>query len=524
MYYFGLNTVAVTESGTPVAKNLSEDITVPGIKKDDGGGSGGGGGSGETPEKKEILEILKIDSSTEFITNSMVENEISFRVIDTGSKGARDVALFLYLPEKSSLEESSVSVYLLINGTEKRLEIELEKTGVKSIGNKNYTEYIITKKTEAMEKFILYNNDILKIKYRMNLLLGTNELITRLYTHDYYEDRQIFEDHITKVRREYGQLNNLIIKESEWENKKIIVGQPVEWIKTIEIYNPNEVKIKDIYTTNVFPDRLNVKVMESGNRNAKKINIENEEKTTIDFFVDADGKERLIYFISATTGPVVEAMRNIEILEIKNNSVKVELNITLKNFAGYDYKEIFFEFPAGNIIECNYNFSGADNEIKIHEIKAHETKILYILYEEIPPVLRMRLNKQEYNCNETINLSLLIIQGEKKGYVEIEINGPDKSPNTVYSDLIHLDKKGDKKNINIKLNPCQTGKYTIDSYYKSDFQSKLVAKEDFFIECKEIPELHWSIFAIAAGLLIILLLAKVYRKKTLEEEIDKLRI
>ncbi|RLJ01156.1 MAG: hypothetical protein DRP06_00205, partial [Candidatus Aenigmatarchaeota archaeon] len=263
-YNFGLNTIVTTKSGTPVEKNLSENITVPGLKKE-GGGSSGGGGGGSMFETKDFIDILKIRATNKFITAALIENEISFKIIDAGNKGIRDPIFFIYLPEKSKMYLDKANVFLLRNNRKEKLNVEIKKTGNKIIGSGSYTEYVVQKITGSTEIFALENEDILIINYRAYIPLGTSKIITRLYGYNYYDDIHMFEDAITKIRREYWKLQNLEIKESNFETNKIFVGKPVAWIKTIEIYNPNDRVVKEMYTSKILSDRLNSKVKESKN-------------------------------------------------------------------------------------------------------------------------------------------------------------------------------------------------------------------------------------------------------------------
>ena len=519
-YTFGLNVIATTKSGTPVEKNLTEDVNVPGLKPIKEVIH-----VGAAPEIREIAEIIKVSAEEKFITSSMIENNISFKVIDTGDKGIRNPIFFLYLPEKSYIDINKIEIYLLRSSIKKKLEVEIEKTGVKKIGTKNYLEYVIQKKVLPDETFVLYNGDIIEIKYQIDIPLGTSEIITRIYGYNYYEDKYIFEDEITKVRREYWKLKNLIIKESDFESKKILVGEPVEWLKTIEVYNPNDKDIKDIYTTKVFADRLNVKVLESRNGSTNEIKIEKEKKATIDFFVDIKAKERIIYFVVVNTPPVLEIKRDENILEIKNNSVLIKLKITLKNFAKYDYKDVYLKLPMQNILECNFEFFSIENEtkIKIPEIKALENKTVDILYKEKPPILKMYTDKLEYSNDEKINLTLIVVPSERRGYIEIEINGPGELLNTVYVDVLPLEKIKERTNLEIWLNQYPGGNYTIYSYYKSNFQPILIAKETFSVSGAELFEIPWIVFLLIVVVIVALLIRKIYRKRTLDQEIEELK-
>ncbi len=524
-YNFGLNTIVTTKSGTPVNKSLSEDINIPGIKIDYEGSGGGGGSGGGTPRTKDFIDILKIASTSKFITTSLIKNEISFKILDTGTKGIRNLVFFIYLPEKSNIYSDKINVFLIKDNKKEKLNMEIKKTGNKIIGSKNYTEYLVQKITGPTETFILQDNDIIAINYRAYIPLGTSEIITRLYGHNYYDDIYMFEDAITKVRREYWKLQNLEIKESKFKNNKIFVGKPVKWIKTIEIYNPNERSVKEIYSTKILPDRINSKIKESKNGSTYDIPIENEKIDSLDFLIDIKPKERITYFVIANTPPILEIKREINILEITNNSVKLNLKIQLKNLAKYDYQEIYFRLPIQNILNCNFNFSYFENqtEIKIPQMNSTEESTVDIFYEEKPPILKIYLDKSKYNNKEIMNLTVIVVQAEKKGYLELEITGPGNKHNTVYADLIPLDRTSKKMNIEVPLNKYLEGDYIISAYYKSEFQQILIEKLAISISGKEYKEIHWILFFILTLLIIGFVYKKRYKRKTLEERLKELK-
>ena len=154
---------------------------------------------------------------------------------------------------------------------------------------------------------------------------------------------------------------------------------------------------------------------------------------------------------------------------------------------------------------------------------AINNKTIKIVYVEKPPLLKIYTDKLRYRCNEIVNITLLIVQDKKKGYLEIEINGPGNSLNNIYADLISLEKSDTKKNIEVKLERCATGNYTIYGYYKSNFRPILISKESFFVDCEEVYDVPLIIFVILTSILIILLVKTVYRRKSWKEEIKELK-
>lgn len=517
-FTFQLLVKATTLSGTPDIENITDLITVPGVPETKP--SVGGGGI-----KRIFVDILKIDSNNRFLTNSILENNISFRIIDTGDKGLKEPKLLIYLPQDTEIDVFKTQVTLERNGKEEKLNVTIRYSGKKVINGESYSEYVIEKITSPTEIFELYDNDIINLDYRVNIPLGTTDLITRLYGYDYYEDSYIFEDDITKIRREYWDLKDLIIKEDEWENRKILVDQPVEWVKTIEVYNPNDKLVKGEYITKILGDRLNVRVMESFNGTTRQIDIDKEEKLSLGFFVNLNPKERKTYFVYLTTPPVLEVNRNIMLIEATNESAKFNTKITVSNFAKYLYEKVYLRFPANEIIDCNFDYIYVNNEteIIIPRINSGENKTIDLTYSEKPPILKIFTDQRDYSQSEGINLSLIVIQADKKGYVEVEIEGPQDSKQSMYSDLVSLTGKSEVRYFSIPAENYPEGDYTIYAYYKSDFRSILIAKEKFYVSGTSFQVLPVEIVFLLILLTVILVLRSVYIKKNIKEEISSMK-
>ncbi|MBN2094966.1 MAG: hypothetical protein JW727_02865 [Candidatus Aenigmarchaeota archaeon] len=519
-YFFTEEATAKTLSGTPVKKTLLREILVPGTGKPP---SSGGGGGGTGMPLKPILEIMRLDAQDLFITESLLFNNVTYKVVDTGSKGLRSPVFFIYSPENSELDTRKIKIVLERNNIFYLLNASLREGGIKRIENQSYREYIAEIVSPPTETFTLQHDDKVTITYFAELPLGTSTLITRAYGYNYYEDSYFFEDVQTTVRREHWTLKNLIVKESSWEKFGVQVGVPVKWLKSIEVKNPNERSVKQGYSTKVLPEILSSHIKLSEGQSTHEI-AHLYEKGRIDFLVEIGKNETQTYFVEAVTAPVLEVKRDSEMISITNGSIKFNTLITLENFAKLDYENVTFISYADDVIACNYNYTFRNGEItvQIPLIKAGENVTVNLTTWERPPKIIINLDRKSYQCREDISGNMIVVPQDTHGYLEIELVGPGESKGLIYADIMALENIPTRTELKIPLFKCETGNYTLYAFYRSGFKTILASEEKIEINCSENMELPWLIFLMLLVIALVIACKKIYRRKTLDEEIKKI--
>ena len=547
-YVFSVQGVLITESGTPVTRNANRTLTIPGvyIPPPPGGPVGP-----VYPPPSLYATIEKELSDFRFITPEYVEINVTARVIDTGDKGIKDIKIMVYIPYDGSLDTSEVylSVFHSSSGYLeqwlKDRDFTVTSGGVKTIGDQKYTEYVIEKKKTGLpyeETLILFNNDKVKVSYRARIPVGTNYILTRIFGYNYYEDKLIFEDIYTPVRRE-GAVSRFEITEGSWNQDKAIVGKPVVWKKEMVIYNPNNITVEEMIPVNVFKDVISVYLLEYGDgapkRTRLKLKTEGNEAYA-DWIAKLASFETRIYAIEVTTPPVLETKEVLDVLESDEKTVKFSLNITLVNFALEDYYNVsfFLQIPRKDIISIRddgstveFIDSGDGIEILLDSVKSNETRFLYIIYEQTPPVIITTLENLKYGCVDSVRGYVFIIPSERErgAYLEMEVIGPDPYLKTVHADLkvIGNMREFEEKRVPISFDSSSlgSGRYIIYTKFKRDFSTILYHQRDFVIDCpeREMIRISWVVFAVIAAAVIILLVFRTYRKKTYKKEIRELK-
>ncbi len=545
-YLFELQGVFITESGTPIIRDVNETLTIPGVYVP----PPPGGIGPAIPPPAPYAAIEKELSEIRFITPDYVEINVTDRVIDTGNKGVKDIKAMIYIPYDGSLDTDEVYISLFHSSIGLREEwvkdrdFTITNTGVKTIGDYKYTEYMIEKKSTGVpyeETLTLFDGDRIKISFRSKIPVGTNYILTRVFGYNYYEDKLMFEDVYTPVRRE-GVISRLEITEEPWIQGKAIVGKPVVWRKELVVYNPNNMTVKEVVSTPVFKDAMSVYLLEYGDGVPKRtrLKLKSDTETYVDWIADIYAFETKIYAIEVTTPPVLETKEILDVLQSNETVVIFSLNITLVNFALEDYYNVSFFLPisADNIITIQedgnlVNFTGSEEETEIlfDFFAANETKLIYLVYEETPPIMIATLEILKYQCPDSVSGDIFIIpaEREKGAYLEMEVMGPDPDLKTIYADLILLGelREFEERRVPIRFSTSSlgSGRYIIYTKFKKDFSTILSYQRDFVIDCpeRELITISWIMFAVIGGALVAFLLFRIYRKKTYKKEIRELK-
>lgn len=539
----------ITESGTHVIKDFNQTLTIPGAYIPGAPPGGGPGGAYVPPALYAAIE--KESSAVRFITQEYVEINVTDVIVDNGDKGVKDIKAMVYIPYDGTMDmdEVHVSIYHSSSGFleqwNKNSDFTVTNTGVKIIGSQKYTEYVIEKKRAGVpyeETLTLFDGDRINIGFRTRIPVGTNYILTRVFGYNYYEDKLMFEDVYTPVRRE-GVIKEFEVTEEPWVQEKPLVGKPVVWKKEMVVYNPNNITVEEMITTSLFKDVMSVYLLEYGDgapvRTKLKLKSDGENTYT-DWMAKLDGFRTGIYAIEITTPPVLETKEVVDVLETNETTVTFFLNITLVNFALEDYSNVSFLIPISrekviSIQDDNGPVDFIDNgdgiELLLGSIAASQTMYIYVVYEEIPPVIMTTLDSLNYQCPDYVSGNVFIIPSERErgAYLEMEVMGPDPGLKTVFADLILLDEMREfeekKVPIGFSASSLASGKYVIYTRFKKDFTTILHHQRDFIIDCpeREIIRISWLIFVAIAALVVGFLVFRIYKKRTYKKELGELK-
>jgi len=491
---------------------------------------------------------VKESSDAYFVTASTVKVVVIAGVIDSGDKGIKDVKVLAYVPKDASLDTSSAVLRLYRNSTKTWEELALDKDfmvvdrGLTVIGKDEYREYLIKKVTPSGSLFEqtidMRNGDKIEVNYKVSIPFGTSYLLTRIFGYSYYQDKLIFEDVYTPVRRELSQLEKLQIEEGEWIQGEALADRPVKWTKFFRIYNPNNVSVEEVIATKVFQDSLDVELAEAGLPERTKLQLRGGNETLVNWYARLGGNERKTYIIEADTPPVLETRREIIVLESNRTSIRIIANITLENFARERYSNVTLVFPVKKekILAVSdpvvmIEESGDSVKIITPAFRGLEARNISIMYMETPPMLAITLNAIKFSCSDSAKVTIIIVPSEAEldSYVEMEVVGPE--PHLITSHVEIVDLRGAKPYqeikvpIRISLSSFPSGKYFVYTKFNRNFVTILSDQKEFSLECPErdLKSISWIIVLAASFLIVGFLAIRVYRKRSYEKELAELR-
>jgi hypothetical protein len=538
-YRFCQSSTLTTPSGTPVTKSICQDVVIPGV----GGVPGpteppGPGGPGVPVAPALYADIVREVGEGYFIADNLVRVLARYDIVDTGTKGVKDIRAVIYIPEHGNLDPASLSfrIYDSSSGRwadwSRGVDYSLDDNGMTLVGGKSYREYLITKIASGMfdEGLNLFNGDRIEFGYITTVPVGTGFLITRATGYNYYEDKYMFEDIYIPVRRE-GVLQDLEVAEGGWQLEKVYVGVPARWIKGIGVYNPNNVPVEHSVSFGVFPDTLSVHLIQEDGDGRESLVLKEGETTYVDIIFRLGPGESKSYVLEAATPPVLETKRVVDVLESSEREIKFMVNITLESFALEDYAGVSLVFGSAAskiayVMEGRslLNYSDYDSsgvEIFLGEMKAGWERRLTVVYTEVPPILLTAMDAVMYGCNDYANMTVFVIPSERESgaYLEIEVVGPEPQLKTMNALLVELRDIWPWEEVRVPLfldlRGFPDGRYFVHTRFKKDFQTILADQTDFYVNCPErtFVSLSWIVFLALALAVIGYLLFRSWRRR-----------
>lgn len=238
-------------------------------------------------------------------------------------------------------------------------------------------------------------------------------------------------------------LSSLQIEEGEFKQAKMaFVNKPVLWMKDFNVYNPNGRPANSKFAIRIFDDAQEGYVSYY-NEYGKKVD------ENVRFTMTNEGKfmewestvnpfESRSYEVRATTPPVMEVDRNVEVLEkLPYKKVKIMMDVFLKNFGGEDYENVVLDTPIGveDMIKARDSFGnelqftgGKDSSrIIVGDMNSDAMKSVNIIYKQSYPTVIVTPEKDEFILGSAVGLNILVINGGEKvdfPFLEIEIYTP----------------------------------------------------------------------------------------------------
>ncbi len=280
------------------------------------------------------------------------------------------------------------------------------------------------------------------------------------------------------------------------------VGELVEWLKPVEVYNPNNRPVDREFEVELFDEVENAWVIFTEDGETKTIEGRLVEGNNGKIFKWEDRVPALSskrYEIRILTMPVSEVNRDIEVVEeLENQMVKLDMDLYLRNFADVNYDEVLMDLPIPerNIIDAVDGFgekirhTGTEDTttLIIEEFGADELKTITLTYKQPYPTIIVTPEQDVYEADGPVNLSVLVINGGDKienPKIETALYSPDMR--TVESRIKELDSMEPLEETELLEKyvisaHVPSGEYLAEVRFREDFATLATGTGKFYVE------------------------------------------
>ena len=396
-------------------------------------------------------DLIVYDPSQPTIVNGTIRVEVQGQSIS-------GIKFMDYVPNGTDFNLSNVTVRFY-NGTWNTWSIGDGDYNITENGSVTLSDGLTVMSYEFVNgstegsTFTLSDGEIIEVSYQLNITQeGIWELPVQIFALDPETGEEFRAIAYSFVRIDIPpDAVSFQITEDDFSlGKRVVVGNPVMWVKTFDVYNPNSRPVTGSFQTEIFPDVINYYVSyynDAGERVEEQLREATVNgKRMIIWESKLSPLETRSYEVRIFTPPILEIDRDVEVLEqMENRMVKLKMDIYLKNFANEDYSNVVLNIPISyeKLIEVRdgfgerLQFSGDSDTstIILGDVKGGEDDLMTvtIIYRESYPLVVVTPDRDRYNVNSPVGLEILVINGGENvdyPYLEIEIYTEDM-------DLVH---------------------------------------------------------------------------------------
>ncbi len=388
----------------------------------------------------------------------------------------------------------------------------------------------------------LFDNQSILIQYTMNITQpGVYRLPVIIAAFDPDTGSSIGTSSIgvTKVHIPPRLLPPVISEGGLLPAKSVVVGKPASWIKQMEVYNPNSLPLHASFSTEVFMDSMNAVVEYTTPEGQKR--EESAKYTTsggkryLEWETTLAPLESRSYSIRILTPPVIEVERRIaELSQISEKLVKVSLEVSLKNLAEEDYKNVKLFMPVDDerifsaqddsFVPLEHSSAGNGSSfLLIPDVLAKQAFSVLLQYRESYPVVVITTDKENYEAGNPVGLSVLVINGGESvdhPYVETEIYSPQL-------DLMYSAVQGSKplspverselRDIFLIPNAAPTGNYLVSARFREDFATITQGSGKFYVLGSSGPDFMLLGYLLILVFTLLILYSSLKRVREIRE-------
>lgn len=489
-FRFGGNNTYVTQSGTPMTEaHQNETISVSG----------------------KVLTGYKDLIAPDAETPTVINGTLVVEVTDTEGTGISGIIFTDYVPRGTNFSSSDVTVEKYDNDTgswewEAFNDYNVTDQGEVTLPSGEVVEaYEYTDNTTG-DGWDLFNDEKIRVSYTFNITnSGLYEMPATLAGIDPDTGVELGTTAIGDVRVNIPDpTQKLDVREGDISlASRVSVGDMAEWMKPVEVYNPNSRPTEGTFAVDIF-DEIEKAWVQYTDEDGETVRIEGdiddgEEVNTFTWKDEVPALSTRTYEVRAMTAPVMEVDRDVEVVdELPGEMVELDMSVFVRNFAKEKYEEVVLDLPipeenirsveTGFGEELEYSGGEASTTIFIDEIGPDELREVKIRYKQSYPTVVVTPEKDSYDLDSPVNISVLVINGGQtidKARLESEIVGPGRK--VVLSEIESLEDLEPLQETELTeeyvLSPdLPSGEYMAQVRFREDFTTLASGTGNFYVE------------------------------------------
>ncbi len=473
---FGGQTTYVTESGTDYTREHEEETIVAAAKRLTG-----------------FKDLYAEDEQQP----TVVSGDITVEVIDDQGDGIDEIEVMDYIPKGVDFDENEVS----ISGDVTSIDVEY----VGEVTLPDGTVADAYRYSDDNGGWSLGNAESFTISYDFNITTpGSYEMPTTIAGFDPATGTELGTESrgFYRLRMPEPELD-LVIDEGEMGMvTRPKVGDSVEWMLPVEVYNPNSRPSEETFEVEIPEDvnRAWVTYTYDGETYTREGRITESGGENVFRWEDSvPALDTRRYEVRLLTPPVSEVDRSVEVLEeLPDEMVKIEMEINLRNFASTEYDEVLMNLPIpqDNIIEAtdafgeDIGYTGTEDTttLIIEDVPAKDLKTLVLTYKQPYPTIIVTPEQDIYEADGPVDLRVLVINGGEKidnPKIELALYSPEMR--TVFSEVKELDgleplEETEMTETYILDEHIPEGEYLAEVRFREDFATLATGTGKFYVE------------------------------------------
>ncbi len=440
---------------------------------------------------------------------TVIDGTLRVEVIDQEGGGIEGILFTDYVPEGTDFDEGDVTVEFYDGDSWTEwgdADYHIENLGTVELPSGVEVQAYEYLDEEGGDGWTLEHEEMIRVSYDFEIDdSGLYEMPATLAGIDPATGVELGSTAIGDVRVQVpDEMEDMEVREGDIGlTRRASVGDMAEWMRPVEVYNPNTRTTEGSFEVEVLSSVEKAWVQYT-DQEGETVRIDGdlskgEESMVLSWEEEVPALSTRNYEVRAMTAPVMEVDRDVEVVdELPGEMVEIEMDVFVRNFAEDPYEEVVFDLPipVENVIsvetgfgeEVEYTGGDATTSLIIDDIGPDELRQVTIRYEQSYPTVIVTPEKDSYDLDSPVNISVLVINGGREienARLESEIIGPGR--NVVLSEIENLEGLEPLQETELTeeyvLSPeLPSGDYMAHVRFREDFTTLASGTGNFYVE------------------------------------------